>query len=80
MRRTAAERNEKAERKISPLNDTETKENTCRFLDDRCHDVRPRVEVENTDAQIKKETKTRQTDRWSPLSLALPSCLAPSLV
>lgn len=80
MRRTtaAAEGNEKAERKISSLNNTETKENTCCFLDDRCRDVRPRAEVENTDAEIKK--KKRRTDRWSPLSLALPSCLVPWLV
>lgn len=59
MRRTtaAAEGNEKAERKISSLNNTETKENTCCFLDDRCRDVRPRAEVENTDAEIKKKKK-----------------------
>lgn len=73
MRRTAAERNEKAERKISPLNDTETKENTCRFLDDRCHDVRPRVEVENTDAQIKKKQKKgKRIDGHHFLSLCRP--------
>lgn len=53
----AAERNEKAERKISSLNNTETKENTCCFLDDRCRDVRRRAEVENTDAEIKKKKK-----------------------
>lgn len=81
MQRTtaaAAEGNEKAERKISSLNNTETKENTCCFLDDRCRDVRRRAEVGNTDAEIKKEK--RRTDRWSPLSLALPSCLVPWLV
>lgn len=78
MRRTTAavEGNEKAERKISSLNNTETKGNTCRFLDDRCRDVRPRAEVENTDAEIKKKkangsmvtTFSRSAFLFSPLA------------
>lgn len=79
MQRTtaaAAEGNEKAERKISSLNNTETKGNTCRFLDDRCRDVRPRAEVENTDAEIKKKkangsmvtTFSRSAFLFSPLA------------
>lgn len=72
MQRTtaAAERNEKAERKISSLNNTETKENTCCFLDDRCRDVRRRAEVGNTDAEIKKK-KGERIDGHHFLSLCL---------